>query len=129
MLLMRQAGAYVESVHHGPFEGEVLQVQRERPYICELSEVAGCFNSLWTQGANSQESNPGASKGSSFQKGKGKGRGGKKGKLFAVFDEETGAWWYTDYDEDFEESAPQEGQAESTEQAQTLVLSCVLETY
>ena len=33
----------VESVHHGPFEGEVLQVQRERPYICELSEVAGVF--------------------------------------------------------------------------------------
>ena len=48
--------------------------------------------------------------------------------LVAVFDEETGAWWYTDYDEDFEESAPQEEQAESTEQTQTLVLSCVLET-
>ena len=46
-----------------------------------------------------------------------------------MFDEETGAWWYTDYDEDFEESATREGQAESTEQAQTLVLSCVLEMY
>ena len=28
--------------------------------------------------------------------------GGKKGKLFAVFDEETGAWWYTDADEFYE---------------------------
>ena len=36
------------------------------------------------KGANSQESNPGASKGSSFQKEKGKGRGGKKGKLFLL---------------------------------------------
>ena len=93
------------------------------------SKSSGSKGSSSSKGANSQGSNPGASKGSSFQKGKGKGRGGKKGKLFAVFDEETGAWWYTDYDEDFEESAPQEGQAESTEQAQTLVLSCVLETY
>ena len=71
------------------------------------SKSSGSKGSSWTKGANSQGSNPGASKGSSFQKGKGKGRGGKKGKLFAVFDEETGAWWYTDYDEDFEESAPQ----------------------
>ena len=93
------------------------------------SKGFGSKGSSWVKGTNSQGSNPGASKGSSFQKGKGKGRGGKKGKLFAVFDEETGAWWYTDYDEDFEESAPQEGQAESAEHAQTLVLSCVLEMY
>ena len=93
------------------------------------AKSSGSKGSSWTKGANSQGSNPGASKGSSSQRGKGKGRGGKKGKLFAVFDEETGAWWYTDYDEDFEESAPREEQAESTEQTQTLVLSCVLEMY
>ena len=46
-----------------------------------------------------------------------------------MLDEETDAWWYTDCDESFEESAPQEEQAESAEPAQTLVLSCVLEMY
>ena len=55
---------------------------------------------------------------------KGKGRGGKKGKLFAVFDEETGAWWYTDADEFYE---PEEGGEQEAQVDSTLVLSCVLD--
>ena len=57
---------------------------------------------------------------------KGKGRGGKKGKLFAVFDEETGAWWYTDADEFYE---PEEGGEQEAQVDSTLVLSCVLENF
>ena len=68
-----------------------------------------------------------ASKGSggkSSSSPKGKGRGGKKGKLFALFDEETGVWWYTDADESF---ANEEGDDQDDQQVDsTLVLSCVI---
>ncbi|CAE7635150.1 unnamed protein product [Symbiodinium sp. CCMP2592] len=58
-------------------------------------------------------------------KGKSKGKGGKKGKMFALFDEETGVWWYTDADESFYTEEDDEQEAQQVDS--TLVLSCVIE--
>ncbi|CAE7200879.1 unnamed protein product [Symbiodinium sp. CCMP2592] len=58
-------------------------------------------------------------------KGKSKGKGGKKGKMFALFDEETGVWWYTDADESFYTEEGDEQEAQQVDS--TLVLSCVIE--
>ena len=53
-------------------------------------------------------------------KGKSKGKGGKKGKMFAVFDEESQSWWYCEADE-------QQAVEVSEETAEdVLVISCVL---
>ena len=44
----------------------------------------------------SQDGSPKVSSGGGSPKGKGKGKGGKKGKMFAVFDEDSQQWWYTE---------------------------------
>ncbi len=53
-------------------------------------------------------------------KGKSKGKGGKKGKMFAVFDEESQSWWYSEAD-DHQTVEVSEETAE-----EVLVISCVL---
>ena len=66
-------------------------------------------------------------KGSSFSKGKGKGQGGKKGKLFAMFDEESGMWWYAEAggDETLEEPCGEPTSAEPSAET-VLLLSSLL---
>ena len=64
----------------------------------------------WAQGKN---------KGGNLQKGKGKG--GKKGKMFAVFDEESETWWYCDA------TLPEEtGEEDNSGEQSVLVISCVV---
>ena len=70
----------------------------------EVAQTSGNARSSNAKGTSAEKDSRG--KASLSPKGKRKGRGGKKGKLFALFDEETGAWWYSDADESFE---PEEG--------------------
>ena len=70
-------------------------------------------------------SSSGKGKGSSgsgvSSKGKGKGSGGKKGKMYAIFDEESNSWWYCDVESGELESSHGE------EQSSVLVLAGLLQ--
>lgn len=56
-------------------------------------------------------------------KGRPKGKGGKKGKMCAIYDEESDSWWYRDVSEEWDE----ENQEDYPEDAENpMVLSCLL---
>ena len=56
--------------------------------------------------------------------GKGKGKGGKKGKLYAIWDQDSETWWYSEISGDETEETEEQKDQESL-----LVLSCVLRTF
>ena len=56
--------------------------------------------------------------------GKGKGKGGKKGKLYAIWDQDSETWWYSEIGGDETEETEEQKDQESL-----LFLSCVLRTF
>ena len=68
--------------------------------------------------AVSKDSKSGGAKGSGTnfsQASKGKGKGGKKGKMYAIFDEDSGSWWYCDVESGEHEAEVATGEGQETD--------------
>ena len=96
----------------------------------ELKDAVPKQTPSYGSGSGSSGSHSKTSTGSPGRKGSGKGKsGGKKGKMFAIYEEETGAWWYSDVPSHGGENDcenPQGEGATNDEDVSVLVLNCVL---